>query len=144
MLFDRLIDNDPESKQEVRPFRALSVQELKDSVRRELSRLLNSRCPIPGSALEGMGGMERTVINYGIPDFTSYSPQNANDQSKLAKSMRQAIEAFEPRLTNVDVTVDPLLPNERTVSARIEAVLIAGTVREPVMFPILMNRDSRG
>lgn len=139
MLFDRLIDEDPASAQEIRPLRVLSLPELKESVRRELGRLLNTRCPIPGSAVEGM---DRTVINYGIPDFTSYSPQNPDDQSKLAKSMRHAIEAFEPRLRNVTVSIDPLLPNERTVTARIEAVLMVGTVREPVMFPIVMHRDN--
>ncbi len=89
-----------------------------------------------------MGGMERTVINYGVPDFTSYQAQNSEDRRRLGKAMEQAIEAFEPRLRNISVTIDPPVPNERTLTARVEAMLALESVREPVSFPILMKRDN--
>ena len=56
--------------------------------------------------------------------------------------MEHAIEAFEPRLRNVSVTIDPPAPNERTLTARVEAILSVESVREPVSFPIIMKRDN--
>ena len=47
LLFERLTDADPRSPmEEARPFRVHEHQELKESVRRELACLLNTRCPV--------------------------------------------------------------------------------------------------
>src|SRR4029077_11608679 len=86
LLFDRLVDTEPESQKEVRPLRILDKAGLKESVRRELGRLLNTRCPIPLAPLA-----ERTVINYGIPDFSSLSPHSMDDRNRLEQWMREAI-----------------------------------------------------
>ncbi len=102
LLFERLVDNKPHRKEESPPFRVLSRQELWESVSRELGRLLNTRCPVP---LHLLGEEERTVINYGIPDFTSLSPQNPDDRRLMASIIEQTIMAYEPRLRNVRVGV---------------------------------------
>src|SRR5579864_6435199 len=100
LLFDRLVDLEPQTQKEIRPLRVLDKKGLKDSVRRELGRLLNTRRPIPlAPHLE-----ERTVINYGIPDFSSLSPHSDNDRKRLEFWMQEAIKNFEPRLVNVKVT----------------------------------------
>ena len=138
LLFDRLVDLEPQSQKEVRPLRVLDKKGLKDSVRRELGRLLNTRRPIPlAPPLE-----ERTVINYGIPDFSSLSAQSDNDRRRLEHWMQEAIRNYEPRLVNVKVTVEPVEKSERTVTARIDADLQLETVREPVAFTVLVKRDA--
>lgn len=109
LLFERLVDLEPGRREEERPFRVLSREELWESVRRELGRLLNTRCPVP---LQLLGEEERTVINYGLPDFTSLSPQSGNDRKLIADLIGRTVTAFEPRLRNVRVTVEEQKKNE--------------------------------
>src|SRR6266852_2309925 len=81
-LFDRLVDRDPRLAREERPLRTLDRGGLYESVRRELERLLNTRCPFPAHQL---GGHERSVIDYGIPDFAGFSARSFADREQLAE-----------------------------------------------------------
>jgi type VI secretion system protein ImpF len=130
-LIDKLVDLDPRSYGEVRPFRTLSREELKESVRRDLTWLLNTRTSLPAHLLDER---ELTVIDYGIPDFGSYYSANVEDQALLAKRIALSISAFEPRLRNVSVTVEPEVVNEKTLRVIIDAVLVVETVRESISF----------
>jgi type VI secretion system protein ImpF len=155
-LFQRLVAAEPDQpgkkesprKKESPPFRVLTREELRQSVKRELGQLLNSRCPVPLKLLEQE---ERTVINYGIPDFTSLSPQSADDRKLIASIIRQTITAFETRLRNVRVTAEYVEGDERRLNISVEADLVTETVVEvrsytefsssvePVSFPIVLN-----
>ena len=136
-MFDRLVDTEPESQKEVRPLRILDKKGLKDSIRRELGRLLNTRCPIPLAPSQD----ERTVLNYGIPDFSSLSPHNSYHRQKLEAWIREAIVSYEPRLADVKVFIDVPTKEERSLNARIEAKLKLETIREPVAFFVVMKRE---
>lgn len=148
LLFDRLVDTELNKKEESPPYRVLTRQELWKSVRAELGQLLNSRCPVP---LHSLGAEERTVINYGIPDFSSLSPQSSDDRALIASIIGQTIEAFETRLCNVRVTAEYIEGNERKLSITVEADLVTDTVIEirshpqfgssvePVSFPIVLH-----
>jgi type VI secretion system protein ImpF len=150
LLFERLVDNEP-GREEPQPFRVLDSEALWESVRRELGQLLNTRCPVP---LHRLAEEERTVINYGIPDFTSLSPQNANDRKLICEVIGQTITAFEPRLRNVRVRADSYEENERTLLISVEADLLTNRVievrshpedsvsSEPVTFPLVLNRKT--
>jgi type VI secretion system protein ImpF len=118
-------------------------------VRRELGRLLNSRCSVP---LHRIGEEERTVINYGIPDFSSLSPESSDDRKLLASIIGQTIAAFEPRLRNVRVNAEYFADaDDRRLHILVEADLVTdkvieirsypetGTTAEPVSFPLVMN-----
>jgi len=139
LLFERLTDLDPRSQEEPEPLRILNRVALRESVRRELGRLLNTRCSIPTHLL---GQQERTVIDYGIPDFSSFSPQSSNDQKLLAAIIGQTISAFEPRLRQVEVTVEGFLSSERALLVRIDAVLVVESISEQVSFPVIINNKT--
>lgn len=148
LLFERLVDTELHRKEESPPFRVLTRQELWKSVSRELGQLLNSRCPIP---LQLLGEEERTVINYGVPDFASLSPQSSDDRKLIASIISQTIVAFETRLRNVRVTAEYIEGDERTLQIMVEADLVTETVIEirsypefgssvePVTFPIVLR-----
>ena len=135
-LIDRLVDRDPRSQWEAPPFRTLSREELKESVLRDLEWLLNTRTSLPGSLLDEK---DLTVIDYGIPDFGLYSPANPNHQRLLAQRIRRSISAFEPRLQKVRVTVEPEMPDEKTLTIHIDAVLVVEPFREPVSFQTVLQ-----
>jgi type VI secretion system protein ImpF len=130
-LFDRLVDRDRFLHRELRPMRTLDRRGVKESVRRELEQLFNTRCPIPAHRL---AGRLRSVIDYGIPDFSTFSARNQDDWPRLAAILRDAIEVYEPRLAQVQVEVKPLKGEDFILVAHIEAVLITENVPEPVSF----------
>jgi type VI secretion system protein ImpF len=150
LLFERLVDEEPNRKEE-QPFRVLSKRKLWESVRRELGQLLNTRCPV---LLPLIGEEERTVINYGIPDFTALSPHSSVDRQLIAAIIGQTITAYEPRLRNVRVSVENFDEHERTLRITVDADLITDSViemhsypessssAEPVSFPIILNNRS--
>jgi type VI secretion system protein ImpF len=135
LLFDRLVDV-PDWNQQEEPPRILNREQLKASVRRELARLLNTRCSIP---LHRLGEEERSVVNYGIPDFSSLSPHNADDHALIASIVGQTIAAFEPRLRHVRVQARPASAAESALSLTINAELVIGLFVEPVSFPVTLN-----
>ncbi|MFH1350718.1 MAG: type VI secretion system baseplate subunit TssE [Pseudomonadota bacterium] len=130
-LIDRLVDLDPRSEGEARPLRTLTREELRESLRRDLNWLLNTRTSLPGHLVDDR---ELTVIEYGIPDFGSYSPQNPDHQALLAKRITRSLSAFEPRLKNVRLIVEPEMPDENALRIRIDAEMVVDQVREPVSF----------
>ncbi len=138
LLFDRLVNTTDQDGSE-QHLRILNSNQLKASVRRELERLLNTRCSIP---LHQIGDEERSVINYGIPDFSSLSPHNADDHALIATIVAQTITAFEPRLRQVRVEVGPVFSAESALWLNISAQLVVGLYSEPVSFPVTLNSKS--
>jgi type VI secretion system lysozyme-like protein len=134
-----LVDLDPRLRRELRPRRALDRNELRESVRRELGRLLNTRCPIPARLLKGR---QRTVIDYGIPDFGNFSPRNPADRQRLARLVTEAIECYEPRLQQVRVELSPSAAKTGRLEGWIEAILVVDEVAEPISFPTIFQNES--
>jgi type VI secretion system lysozyme-like protein len=138
LLFDRL-DNRALFPVETTSLKILDRDGLRESVRRELSRLLNTRCPTP---INLIGGQDRSVVNYGIPDFSSMSPSNTEDHKRLATIVGQTISAFEPRLTQVKVNVERYMESEHALFVRIDAMLIVQSITEPVSFKVYLHTSS--
>lgn len=133
LLFERLAGGGPRGAQEgARPFRVHELESLKESVRRELARLLNTRS---SAGLDARG--ELSVLDYGLPDFSSLSALSGDDRSKLSALVAQAVAAFEPRLRDVRVTAEGLRSNDRALILRLDAMLVMGEHSEPVSFPLL-------
>lgn len=132
-LFDRLVDNEPENQHVSASLKTLSVKELKDSIRREISWLLNTRCTFSQDAL---AGVERSVVDYGIPDFSCFFPDNNENRKKLTRAISDVIEAYEPQLKNVDVEVkdDEGQVDKFSLSLLIKANVIINQVPEPITF----------
>ena len=133
LLFERLVDLDPRQADEQDPARVLDPQALRQSVRRELERLLNTRSPLPAEALEGR---ERTTLEYGVPDFGHLQTRDTGAHRRIAEEVRRAVAAYEPRLRQVKVTVEPSAApdRERRLAVRVDAMLVVGEVMEPVSF----------
>src|SRR5262249_60769337 len=92
-LSHRLQDDEPKHREEAHPQRVLTRDRILESVRGELSRLLNTRC---SDTLEGLQGQELTVANYGLPDFFTLSPTNDTDRQRLARLIVQAVRPPQP------------------------------------------------
>jgi len=71
-VLDRLLDFEPKASQESPKSRSKSLAELKQSVRRDLEWLLNSRQYL-GYIDENLEEVNKSVAVYGLPDFTGIS-----------------------------------------------------------------------
>jgi len=121
-LLDRLIDDEPGNRMEAADRRAQSLNELQDSVRRDLEWLLNSRRP-PVEPAPSAKELRQSVYCYGLPDTTGLAMHSAEDRNRMARMVASAVAAFEPRLQNVTVSVEQAGASSRVLHFRIEALL---------------------
>ncbi len=137
-LFERLTDLDPASEGEPRPLRVLTPAGLRESVARELDRLLNTRAPV---AADVLAKRQRTTVDYGIPDLSLFAPRDFDSQSRLIETIRDAIAAYEPRLADPRVRVEQAAQNGALI-VHVDGGLRLGTVIEPVSFAVSVQRGS--
>jgi type VI secretion system protein ImpF len=130
-LFDRLVDEDPYTIAEPVPRRNLDLAGLQSSVKDELHRLLGTRCPL--TADEALS-RPRTILSYGLPDLEGGRETEKLTSRRLERIVRDTIEAFEPRLRGVSVTVARVELGRVTVTVR--GALVTESLRHPVSFGI--------
>ncbi len=135
-LFERLVDREPFVPTEPRPRRALSRDELRESIHTEVARLLNTRCAY---SLDDLVGRERTVLEYGLPDLSNYYAGNEEDYVVLVGAIREAIEAFEPRLKEVQVEIGALDMRHQTLTVAIAGKMGSEAFIEPVRFTVVVH-----
>jgi type VI secretion system lysozyme-like protein len=139
LLFERLVDENPHTPGEAQPFRIYGVVALRDSVGHELMRLLNTRCPRSAGPA---GDENRTILDYGIPDFSHMSAGSETDTHQLARTLERTVAHYEPRLRQVRISIEPSAKQRNAVMGSIEAMLVYGNVNEPVAFPLVLSLKS--
>ncbi len=132
LLFERLVDEQPNVASEPQPLRVLNKDQLVASIRRELLRLLNTRTATFEKPLHGW-----TVLEYGLPDFSAMYAADPRERDVLSNRIATAIMSYEPRLHDVRVTANVQAGSEKGLEIRIEAMLVWGSVTEPVSFPLI-------
>lgn len=96
-LLDRLTDKDPAKTQESRNDRILSIRELRAIVLRDLAWLFSCTNLASSVDLEAFPEVERSVLNYGLPDLSGQSVDSLK-AGMLERMLDQAIRNFEPRI----------------------------------------------
>lgn len=140
-ILDRLLDFEPRLSEEAPKSRSKSLRELKQSVRRDLEWLLNTRC-YPEDLDEGLEEARKSVIVFGLPDFTGVSAKSHIEQKRLTKAVEMAIKHFEPRFIDLTVTLEPISSIDRQLKFRIEARLDLDPTPEPVAFDTVLQLGS--
>lgn len=140
-VLDRLIDYEPEAKQEAPASRQKSLRDLKAAVKRDLEWLLNSR-QVVGGVPEDLKETSQSLAAYGLPDFTGVSLKNVQEQAFVRRTIERAISLFEPRLEDVLVILIPGNSGEQIMRFRIDARLKVDPAPEPVTFDTLLQLDN--
>lgn len=141
-VLDRLLDDRPEETREAPVSRQTSVRLLKDTVRRDLEWLLNTRLESGGLTEAELPEVSRSLALFGLPDFTSANVFTSEGQEGLRRTVERAIRVFEPRLESVRVALERVAENERAVRFRIEAQLRIEPTPEPVVFDTMLQAGS--
>jgi len=142
-VLDRLLDFEPKISQEAPKSRSKSIRELKQAVRRDMEWLLNTR-RYSGEFDERLEEILKSVVFYGLPDFTGISVSNDDEQKNLTKSLETAIKNFEPRFIDVKVTLEPTSSTDKVLKFRIEANLDIDPTPEPITFDTILQFGGSG
>lgn len=139
-LLDRLLDADDTAAPALPPSHSEAVEALRSAVRRDLEALLNARRHRMPLARH-LEALQISPLGYGVPDPTAGSFTDQDRRQALARDVEITVKLFEPRLTNVRVTLSKLDPElfDRTLRVRIEALLRTDPVPEPVAFETLVR-----
>jgi type VI secretion system protein ImpF len=142
-LLDRLIDREPREQAEATMTRAQSVRALRASVRRDLEWLLNTR-RIPEEAGAEYPEASRSLFNYGLPDFSSFSFSNPKDRLRLLRSIESVVEIFEPRLEAIRVVLieRDAADFDRSIRFQIEGLLKMDPAPEQITFDTMLSLTS--
>ncbi len=133
-VLDRLIDLEPDRQNEPVAGRTQVLQQMKASVGRDLQNLLNTRCRAT-SWPEGLSQLSQSLVAYGIPDCVGINTGSHEQRNVLRRMIQQTVETFEPRLTNVHVTLAAVNePIDRSLRFRIDAMLKVDPAPEPVVY----------
>ena len=142
-ILDRLIDDTPGIAPERPPFRTQNRAEFGRSILRDLQRLLNTRttfeAKIDPKERRRRKPKDRTVVDYGLSDFTHLHPASEEDRNILARTLREAIAAFEPRIKVRRLSIEPIEGRRSQCEVRIQAWLIMNHAREPISFGLALD-----
>ena len=133
-VLDRLLDDEPDIRREPIQSRNQVLRELKESVRRDVENLLNTRVRCL-TWPPHLGELKKSLVSYGIPDFTGANLGASKDREEFCRNLEVIIRQYEPRFKSVKVL--PLANAEaldRTLRFRIDALLHAEPSPEPVVF----------
>lgn len=136
LLFERLAGCEPGAAAEPRPFRVHDGDALRQSVAREVSRLLNTRVPEPAPGPAG-----RTVLDYGLADWTHTLALDTIARAALETEVRRSLDAFEPRLRVRAVHAETVTGRERTLLIRVDGMLVVEGGEEPFSFPVRVGSE---
>ncbi|WP_343730650.1 type VI secretion system baseplate subunit TssE [Duganella sp.] len=84
----------------------VSLEQLKDSVARDLEDLLNTRCALPEQLMRAYPECARSIANYGLGDFAGMCLSSSEDRGRVCAALKAAIERYEPRLRNVQARLE--------------------------------------
>lgn len=116
---------------------------LKATVRRELAWLLNTTNLGAVIDLEDYPEVQTSVLNYGVPDMTGKS-HHRRLVLQRAREIRSAIRAFEPRIDEKSLIVEPLDSVERlnSVTYVIHGDVTSAVAALPVKFRTDVEADT--
>jgi type VI secretion system protein ImpF len=118
-----------------------SLRFFRDALKRDLEWLLNTRKP-PLPELASRPVARDTVINYGLPDISSLGMSSATDQRALRTAIEGCLRAFEPRLTDVRVTLESSDTVDRRLRFHIEGNMKLDPAPEEITFDTVLELTS--
>lgn len=121
-LFDRIrgerLDSSPHSE----------IEELIDSVKRQLDQILNTR---PGNC--------RSAPELGVIDLNDATQGSADIKGRIREAIRQCIRRFEPRIVHVDVCSSDFQASALEMSFQVTAHVRLEHIEQITSFNVHMD-----
>ena len=141
-LLDRLTDDEPDKKQELREHRVMSKSRLRQAVLRDLAWLFNAtRLETSSSDMTHVPYARRSVINFGLP---AHSGQTAStlDIQDLERDLKQAILDYEPRILPETLEVRAIVETTDLDRHNVLGIQIHGQLwAQPIPLELLIRTE---
>jgi type VI secretion system protein ImpF len=118
-----------------------AIKRYKDSVKRDLEWLLNTR-QVVDERLPFYPKLSRSVYAYGLPDITSVNAGAVQDQHELLRRMERCIEFFDKRLTKTDIVLEPLIGLNRVLRFSISGIVLMDPAPEEIVIDTILDPAS--
>lgn len=120
----------------------LSIEDLKDTVARDLEALLNTRTVIPEDLLKRYPECSKSIVTYGLNDFAGLSLSSTDDRAYICQCLEKAIARHEPRLRNVRASLEVQEGSINRLNFAITALLVVNSAQEAVNFDAVLQPSS--
>jgi type VI secretion system protein ImpF len=132
-LIDRLTDRDewPET-------RASSISMYRESLKRDVEWLLNTRQPVIPE-LESYPATAASVLNFGLPDFHNFTGSQGKEQNALTAALEKSIRVFEPRISQPRVFLTRSDQLSRSLRFHIEGQIVYENMDEEIKFDTVLE-----
>ncbi|HEY8939392.1 MAG TPA: type VI secretion system baseplate subunit TssE [Cellvibrio sp.] len=138
-ILDRLVDEDPTSSQDQDKSRVQYLRDLRNSVKRDLENLMNTRFRMQ-TPPEQLMQLEKSLLNYGLPDLATVNIADIEKKRQFIKSLEATLITYEPRFKTVKVIhIDNKDMGDRTLRFRIDATLYADPAPEVIIFDSILD-----
>ncbi len=141
-VLDRLLDFEPRQAGDTTLSWSESVTRLRNSVRRDLEWLLNTR-RISEPAPDDFPEVQASVYHFGLPDITSLNRDSKETSETLRRQIEECVRLFEPRLNTVQVIIrDVGRDSHQRLHFSIQALLEMEPNPEKVLFDTVLETGS--
>ena len=132
-LIDRLGDVEqwPET-------RAASIGMYRESIKRDLEWLLNTRQPVIPE-LESYPATAASVLNFGLPDIHSFDGSAGKEQNALTVALEKCVRTFEPRINQPRVYLTRSDHLTRSLKFHIEGQVFYENMKEEIKFDTVLE-----
>lgn len=142
-LLDRLLDDHPHQSMEASSQRLCSLVDYKASIVRDLEVLVNTRQSLVANELEGFVNLGGTILDYGMPDFTSRSVLDPQDRLLIQRQLEKAITVGDRRFRSVKVQLLAQQTGQRMLTFRVDAVLRLQDITRQVSFDAVLQVNTQ-
>ena len=140
-LFDRLCDEKLLALGDVKEWpetRKDSIAMFKQSLRRDVEWLLNTRKPVvPG--VESYPLTSASVLCFGLPDARVFHGNGGRDPETLKLLLRQCLEEFEPRIQRPQVSISFTDRLNRSLRFHVEGVVRYEDMEEEIQLDTVLK-----
>ncbi|KPW46694.1 Uncharacterized protein ALO82_04015 [Pseudomonas syringae pv. broussonetiae] len=142
-LLDRLLDDRPHQSVESSSQRLSSLADYKACIVRDLEILVNTRQSLVANELEGFANLSGTILDYGMPDFTSRSVLDPQDRLLIQRQLEKAISVGDRRFRSVKVQLLAQQTGQRMLTFRVDAVLRLQDISRQVSFDAVLQVNTQ-
>ena len=135
-LIDRLADTG-----EWPTTRTESIRVFRDSLKRDVEWLLNTRQPVI-SEIDGYPTVAGSVLNFGLPDIHDYNNSGSKGQNALTLALERCLRIFETRIHNPRVFLAKGDSANRSLRFQIEGEISYENMREEIKFDTVLEMIS--
>ena len=139
-LLDRLTDLHPERRRETFDEATVDDAALREQVRRDLTWLFNTTHLQSNTDLSLYPEVQRSIINFGISDLTGQQLSSIKPEA-LAKNVREALLAFEPRFLPSSIAIAVRLGRNPFGAAALIVEIEADLFAEPLPLALRLRTE---